>query len=223
MNLPMKHSCWTACLGILLATVTLAEPRFYLEWQPSGRRLGPFEYREGAELELGNATFKLVPVPEEKVTGVPSLEEVLPDYDGIRLDDHREEVIRKLLWVPGVRRDDNGVPLFRKVKNEPFHMYQVFRSPDQRASLSQVFVFFEKERVVMVQDTFDGEWIWTWEDAEKEFQRRRKQFVAKWGEPNSFRDGFAEWLWPSSVAVLRLDEPSPSRSAPELKFGIRKK
>lgn len=219
----MKHSWCAGCLGVLLASVTLAEQRFYLEWQPSGRRLGPFEYREGAELELGKATFKLIPILDEDVVQPSPLQRMNPDYDGILLGDHRHEVIRKLLWVPGVRRDGNGVPSFKKVKGEPFQLYQVFRSPDQTSDLSQVFVFFEQDRVVMVQDTFSGEWIWRWEDAEKEFERKRKNIVAKWGEPTSYRDGFAEWLWPDSIAVLRLDEPNESRAAPELKFGIRKK
>ena len=208
-------------LGALWATGVVGAETFYLELQPSGRKLGPFEYREDAEVRLGKALFKVKPIVKEPTTPSGS-QDVTPSYDGIQLGDHYDDVLRKLIWVPGIHKNERGVPFFQKSNNEPFHVYQVFRSPDQTKSISHVFVLFEDDRVDMIQDTFHGDWIWKLEDAQREYQRIKQQLMATWGPPTNEDDGFTEWLRPDAVAVLRLDEPNDTYGAPELKFGVRK-
>lgn len=204
-----------------------AEPQFYLRLENTGQEYGPFELREGAPVHLGRAIFTVVPVPSPAAPVTPEAGPVerrdITGYDGIRFGDSVDDVLRALLWLPGVEKDDLGAPMLRKARGEPHHQYRVVRSPDDAESRSEVLVIFDPAGVEMLQDTFSGEWMWDRAAARREFDRKKQALEELWGRPTESLRDYVEWIRPSGLGALRLDEPERPGELPVLKLGIRRK
>lgn len=219
-----------ALLWALLAAAPLplhAEPQFYLRLESTGQAYGPFELREGAPVQLGRARFTVVPVAPAPAPAPDPVDagnrRDITGYDGIRFGDSVDDVLRALLWLPGVDKDDLGAPMLRKARGEPHHQYRVLRSPDDPASRSEVLVIFDAAGVEMLQETFGGEWRWDRGAVRREFDRKKKALEEAWGPPSESLPDYVEWVRPSGMGALRLDEPAQPGDLPVLKLGVRRK
>ncbi len=227
---PASRAPLLLALGLVLLCASVSaqqHPRFLLRLENTGQEFGPFELREGETIQLGRAEFTVVPVPPEPAApaAAPPTEahHDIVGYDGIRFGDSVDDVLRALLWLPGVEKNDLGAPMLRKARGEPHHQYRVLRDPADPESRSEVLVIFDRAGVEMLQDTFRGEWIWDRAATRREFERRKQNLVELWGPPTTALPDYIEWIRPSGMGALRLDEPERPGDLPILKLGVRRK
>jgi len=203
-------------VGLCFAPEGRAADTFLLKYEKTGRTFGPFEFRDGEVIPMGNASFTLILAETDEP---PGHEFDLLGYDGIPFGSDRANVLEQLKDLPGIELDKDGLPALKEVSGNVYQ-YVVYRSRTGKTDKSKVKIRFEDGKAVLFENIFDGAWRWDAADTARIFKQLTEQIIGQWGQPTKQEDDSMMWASDSGQAVLQLERPANKYELPIIKLTI---